>query len=1157
VAQLGALQVKVEPDLAGFASQVSASMARIGAGLGRTVAGVGRDLASAAAAITGAGSIAVAGLAAIGFKTSASLETAELQFQTLLGSADEARAKVAELFQFAAKTPFEAGPIIEASRQLQIFGGDALNTEQNLRRIGDAAAAVGQPIEQVAFWVGRANEAIQSGRPFGEAALRLQEMGVITGDTRNRMEELSAQGASADQIFAVLGGRLDEFGGAMARQQDSWLGLTSTMKDLVSLGAANIFAPLFDSTKRFLVVLRDLADTPVFVNLQAGFASLVGIGAGALDRLTQGIQEFAASLDVTDVASAFAGVHEAIGDVGDALEGLGPIVAGVGAGFAGMALSAVPGLGLLTRGLTPLTGGLAGLVVSSDEARGALGNLASVLGGALRDILPEIGPSLARVADAIGSSLAGAIDALTPALGLVVRELLPTFADVLADVVPPVGRIVEALAQLAGSVIETLGPSLASVAAAAGALAGGALDVVADILGVLARNADVAVPALVGLGAAFAAVKVAGFIRDMGGIVGIFTSVRDAAIGFGRSVQANLAGAFSGIAKGAGDASAAVGTGAGGLAGALGGLGVGLLVAGGVALLTRHFQKQAEDARLAAEQVRTLADMYRQYGNTVTTTADFIIESRRGEHQGLEDLTDRLADVFDSEQQIAQLVHDGAEGRKEAVAEIRRQAEATVELDENQRRVIESTYGAQAADIIARQEKQLVDAEVRKLSGDYDKLAETTGNAAGEAETLATSEDRQRQATETLRASISGLKAEFDRLYGSQLSVAEGDVRIAEGNARVAETLAASTGSLALNTEEGRRSAGAIQGQVAAIFDQIDALAASGKTQEHVAAQGSALFDNLVATMGQFGITGDAARAYLETLGLTPESIQTRVEAAGLEGTQARTQELQDRLRALGDTTATPQIQALIERGQFDEADRRLRALEVVREARIDAKTFGVDESEKALQRAARQRDANIDARTRNVPASERALTNVSRRRDAYLDAKARQVAQADSAFNRTARRRDAPIDAQARNTAAASGALDNTARRRSAAIDAEAHTSAAERAINNAARPRRTVITVVQDILFPGGRSGGGGSGRALRPAATDGLMAFGQSTPGAAYLGRLANRPLPVTNIPAGQEGEGTRIGVNVQEAIFNDPVDLDVVINRVNLALAAGRL
>src|SRR5690348_3438488 len=60
------------------------------------------------------------------------LEKTTLQFETLMGSSDGAKAHVADLFEFAKTTPFETAPVIQASKMLRTFGGDALDTKENL-----------------------------------------------------------------------------------------------------------------------------------------------------------------------------------------------------------------------------------------------------------------------------------------------------------------------------------------------------------------------------------------------------------------------------------------------------------------------------------------------------------------------------------------------------------------------------------------------------------------------------------------------------------------------------------------------------------------------------------------------------------------------------------------------------------------------------------------------------------------------------------------------------------------------------------------------------------------------------------------------------------------------------------------------------------------
>lgn len=190
------------------------------------------------------------------FDTNASLETATLQFKVLMGDADQASEHVKSLFEFAKATPFESGPIIQASRTLEVFGGAALNTQATLKIVGDAAAGASVGIEEVAQWVARAYSAIQSGRPFGEAAQRLQELGLLSGDARERVEKLAEAGADSERVWAALSTELRRFEGSMKEQESTWQGLTSTASDSINLLLSGALKPLFDQTKEGLASLN-------------------------------------------------------------------------------------------------------------------------------------------------------------------------------------------------------------------------------------------------------------------------------------------------------------------------------------------------------------------------------------------------------------------------------------------------------------------------------------------------------------------------------------------------------------------------------------------------------------------------------------------------------------------------------------------------------------------------------------------------------------------------------------------------------------------------------------------------------------------------------------------------------------------------------------
>jgi hypothetical protein len=220
----------------------------------------GNLLSGALSTITGgisSAARAIGGFISSSMQMNASLESSTLQFTTLMGNADQAREHVKFLFEFAKTTPFETGPIIEASRIMQTFGGSALNSRENLRLFGDAAAATSAPIQEVAMWSGRLYAALQAGRPFGEAAQRLGELAIMTPQARGELEKMQKAGASGTEIWAKYQESLGRFDGAMVRMAGTWSGLTSSISDTLSIMAAQAFEPFFAAAKESLAGILD------------------------------------------------------------------------------------------------------------------------------------------------------------------------------------------------------------------------------------------------------------------------------------------------------------------------------------------------------------------------------------------------------------------------------------------------------------------------------------------------------------------------------------------------------------------------------------------------------------------------------------------------------------------------------------------------------------------------------------------------------------------------------------------------------------------------------------------------------------------------------------------------------------------------------------
>jgi hypothetical protein len=158
--------------------------------------------------------------AATGYGLKAVMEEQDLvsSFEVMLGDRKAAENRMQELIAFAGQTPFTRQEIWRSSRQLELLTGGALSTGAGLQMVGDIAAGTIQPFEEVAMWVGRLYDGLQSGRPIGQAAMRLQEMGALSGESRAKLEKLAESGKNISKTWPLAAQEFERFAGLMEKQ---------------------------------------------------------------------------------------------------------------------------------------------------------------------------------------------------------------------------------------------------------------------------------------------------------------------------------------------------------------------------------------------------------------------------------------------------------------------------------------------------------------------------------------------------------------------------------------------------------------------------------------------------------------------------------------------------------------------------------------------------------------------------------------------------------------------------------------------------------------------------------------------------------------------------------------------------------------------------
>jgi len=171
----------------------------------------------------------------VGMAGAGALSRMTLEFKPLLGSVELAKQRVKELYDFTARTPFRLEGVVKANKTLETLTKGALSNERGMKLVGDSAAVAGVEFNETARSVGRLYNGLMSGRPVGEASMRLQEMGLISGKTRNALEAMQKTGVSGIAIWKMVEAELANNKGAMKDLSLELEGLQSTLEDTKDL----------------------------------------------------------------------------------------------------------------------------------------------------------------------------------------------------------------------------------------------------------------------------------------------------------------------------------------------------------------------------------------------------------------------------------------------------------------------------------------------------------------------------------------------------------------------------------------------------------------------------------------------------------------------------------------------------------------------------------------------------------------------------------------------------------------------------------------------------------------------------------------------------------------------------------------------------------
>lgn len=195
------------------------------------------------------------------------LQTAQIGFATMLGSAERAQKFLDDMADFAVKTPFEYPELLEAAKRMLAYGFAAEEVLPTLRAVGDASAALGSGsvgIDRITLALGQIRA---KGKLSAEEMRQLTEAGVpawhilaeAMGKTVPELQDMVSKGLipGGKAVEMLTAGMTKRFGGMMASMENTWQGVTSSIKDIWRMTVGTLTQNLFGGLNAMLIKVRD------------------------------------------------------------------------------------------------------------------------------------------------------------------------------------------------------------------------------------------------------------------------------------------------------------------------------------------------------------------------------------------------------------------------------------------------------------------------------------------------------------------------------------------------------------------------------------------------------------------------------------------------------------------------------------------------------------------------------------------------------------------------------------------------------------------------------------------------------------------------------------------------------------------------------------
>lgn len=434
------------------------------------VSGVGdkivKGFGAAAAAV---GGFAV-GLAKAGVEYNAQMETYEMAFTTLLGSAEEARAAMAQIQADAASTPFDVAGLTQANQLLVGAGVSAAEARDVIMALGDAVSATGGGNDELSRMAANLQQIKNVGqasavdvKQFAMAGINIYQ--VLADQMGITLEEASSVKPTYEQLSAALISAASEGGryfGAMANQSLTFNGQISNLQDNWSALLGSVTGGLQtilqgDILPRIIGYVDQIQESfnsggfeglastlgEIFADaLNTVLGYLPGFVTGVFDTLVS----LVSSIDVGQLVAAF---QEVVSTAFTAFDGIMELLAPMVEQIVPALLAAfIQYQGMLREiGVTVITAIVSGVAENSESIFATLSATVASLADVVVENLPVFLDAGMQILQTIADGLSQNAESITATASQIIGMLINGVSTALPMLLQIGGQVISMLAQ--------------------------------------------------------------------------------------------------------------------------------------------------------------------------------------------------------------------------------------------------------------------------------------------------------------------------------------------------------------------------------------------------------------------------------------------------------------------------------------------------------------------------------------------------------------------------------------------------------------------------------------------------------------------------------------------------------------------------------------